>query len=170
METLDRGTGGEAGTGLIERSQAGFEAGAREVDPEVRLLVTYLGEDPSAFDDPVAALKNALLFLFTEDGIPCLYYGTEQGFSGGNDPANREDLWLSGYDTQHPLFVWIKRLTALRKGYRALMVGEQRVLYSSDRTGDADEDAGIFAFERGEPSADYAIVVFNTHPSKDTVR
>ena len=51
--------GGEAGTGLIERSQAGFEAGAREVDPEVRLLVTYLGEDPSAFDDPVAARSAA---------------------------------------------------------------------------------------------------------------
>src|SRR5205807_1234563 len=42
--------------------------------------------------DKLAVLKNALVFLMTEDGIPCIYYGTEQGFSGGNDPANREDL------------------------------------------------------------------------------
>ncbi|HEV3190692.1 MAG TPA: alpha-amylase family glycosyl hydrolase, partial [Polyangiaceae bacterium] len=36
----------------------------------------------------VAALRNALTLLYTEDGIPNLYYGTEQEFSGGNDPAN----------------------------------------------------------------------------------
>ena len=39
------------------------------------------------FDKPsLPALHNALAFLFTEDGIPCIYYGTEQEFSGGNDP------------------------------------------------------------------------------------
>ena len=31
------------------------------------------------------------------DGIPIVYYGLEQGFSGGSDPANREALWPSGY-------------------------------------------------------------------------
>lgn len=29
----------------------------------------------------------------TSDGIPTIYYGTEQKLSGGRDPANREDLW-----------------------------------------------------------------------------
>ena len=39
------------------------------------------------FDKPSpAALQNALAFLLTEDGIPCIYYGTEQEFDGGNDP------------------------------------------------------------------------------------
>ncbi|KYF66806.1 alpha-amylase [Sorangium cellulosum] len=127
----------------------------------------YDGAGVSPFKaDPEAALRNALLFLFTEDGIPCLYYGTEQGFRGGNDPANREPLWISGYDTQHPLFRWVKRLTALRRGYRALTVGEQTVRWSTDRTGGSDEDAGIFAFERGEAGGDYALVVLNTHPKK----
>ncbi|AUX37041.1 MULTISPECIES: alpha-amylase family glycosyl hydrolase [Sorangium] len=146
--------------------------------PPVKTLVNFIdnhdvprflydGPGVSPFKaDPEAALRNALLFLFTEDGIPCLYYGTEQGFSGGGDPANREDLWASGYDTQHPLFQWVKRLTALRRGYRALTVGEQRVRWSTERTSDEDEDAGIFAFERGEPDGDYALVVLNTHPAK----
>ncbi|WP_437295643.1 alpha-amylase family glycosyl hydrolase [Sorangium sp. So ce426] len=129
----------------------------------------HVGPGASPFKaDPEAALKNALLFLFTEEGIPCLYYGTEQGFSGGDDPANREDLWESGYDTEHPLFRWIQRLTALRRGYQALTVGEQRVRWSTERTGEGDEDAGIFAFERGEPDGDYALVVLNTHPRKQS--
>ncbi|MEX2275929.1 MAG: BMP family ABC transporter substrate-binding protein [Actinomycetota bacterium] len=47
--------GGQSGTGLIEASQAGFEAGAREVDSDVGILVAYVGEDPTAFADPGAA-------------------------------------------------------------------------------------------------------------------
>ncbi len=39
-----------------------------------------------------AKLKNAYVFMFTEQGVPCVYYGDEQGFQGGNDPTNREDL------------------------------------------------------------------------------
>ncbi len=38
-------------------------------------------------------LHLALTFLLTTDGIPSLYYGVEQEFAGGNDPANRETLW-----------------------------------------------------------------------------
>ncbi len=33
---------------------------------------------------------NAAAFPFVTDGIPYVYYGQEQGFSGGNDPENRE--------------------------------------------------------------------------------
>ncbi len=36
-------------------------------------------------------LENAYVFMFTEQGVPCVYYGDEQGFQGGNDPTNRED-------------------------------------------------------------------------------
>ena len=31
------------------------------------------------------------------DGIPIAYYGIEQDFHGGPDPANREALWPSSY-------------------------------------------------------------------------
>ena len=27
---------------------------------------------------------------FVQDGVPILYYGQEQGYQGGADPANRE--------------------------------------------------------------------------------
>ena len=38
-------------------------------------------------------LKQAVVFALTSRGIPFTYYGTEQYYGGGNDPANRESLW-----------------------------------------------------------------------------
>jgi glycosidase len=48
--------------------------------------------DPARFDDQ---LVLGLAGLFTLQGIPCLYYGTEQGLAGrgGSDQAVREALW-----------------------------------------------------------------------------
>ncbi|KAF9793255.1 alpha-amylase [Thelephora terrestris] len=43
------------------------------------------------------SLYNAMVFNFMSDGIPIVYYGQEQLFSGGTDPLNREPLWPSGY-------------------------------------------------------------------------
>nr|GAT52123.1 Not1-domain-containing protein [Mycena chlorophos] len=43
------------------------------------------------------SLYNAMAFTFMTDGIPIVYYGQEQGFSGNADPYNREPLWPSNY-------------------------------------------------------------------------
>ncbi|KAF2023956.1 glycoside hydrolase [Setomelanomma holmii] len=59
-------------------------------------------------------LKNALAFVILSRGIPIVYYGTEQGYSGGADPANREDLWRSSFSTSTDLYQAIKKLTAAR--------------------------------------------------------
>ncbi|KIK65915.1 glycoside hydrolase family 13 protein [Collybiopsis luxurians FD-317 M1] len=61
-------------------------------------------------------VKNVMTWPFINDGIPILYYGQEQGYQGGNDPANREALWLSNYETEDkPLLTHIKALNAARK-------------------------------------------------------
>ncbi|KAJ3875382.1 GH13 alpha-amylase precursor [Lentinula edodes] len=61
-------------------------------------------------------VKNAMTWPFINDGIPILYYGQEQGYQGGNDPANREALWLSGFNTENkPLVTHVKTLNAARK-------------------------------------------------------
>ncbi|MFO0760179.1 MAG: alpha-amylase family glycosyl hydrolase [Byssovorax sp.] len=116
-----------------------------------------------------AQLRNAQLLVMTEDGIPCVYYGTEQGFAGGNDPANREDLWPTNFDQSNSHFVYTQKLIALRKKYSALRKGDQKVVWATSHTGD-EGDAGIFAYERGggdAPNA-YALVVFNTSPNHDS--
>ena len=70
-------------------------------------------------DDSMAVinLKNALLFLFTFNNIPILYYGTEQLFNGCTDPENREVLWTSEFDKTNTMYVYIKLLNQVRKKY-----------------------------------------------------
>ncbi|KAF8311135.1 alpha-amylase [Clavulina sp. PMI_390] len=48
--------------------------------------------------DPMT-LANALVYTFMTEGIPIVYYGTEQAFTGSADPYNREPLWPSAYNT-----------------------------------------------------------------------
>jgi alpha-amylase len=109
--------------------------------------------------DDDAALRLALVYLFTEDGVPCLYYGTEQGFAGGNDPANREPLWWSDYRTDGALFQHTAALTRLRTTYPALRRGDFSIKWASERT--TGEDAYIFSFQRTYEESS-ALVVMNT--------
>jgi glycosidase len=119
------------------------------------------------FQGSTAGLHNALTFVFTAQGIPCIYYGTEQEFDGGNDPSNREDLWPTGFSTETSTFKHIQKLSKIRQGSEALRKGAVVVVWSTDRTGD-EEDAGIFAFERtgGDAGNDYALVVLNSSKTK----
>jgi alpha-amylase len=110
--------------------------------------------------DPEAALSSALVYLYTSVGIPILYYGTEQGFDGGNDPANREPLWWSGFDTSGELFQHVQRLIALRQAHPALTHGEIEFV-------GVDEDgAGLLAFERDD-GAELLLVAINTSDTDD---
>nr|AOR81607.1 alpha-amylase [Phaffia rhodozyma] len=62
-----------------------------------------------------ALLGNAYTYPFITDGVPIVYYGQEQGFSGGADPANREPMWTSSYATDGIGYALFKKLTAARK-------------------------------------------------------
>ena len=115
------------------------------------------------------ALRNAFVLLMTEEGIPCLYYGDELDFAGGNDPANREVLWNTGFPTNGETFTQFAKLARLRAKYPALRRGDTNVVFSTQHTGE-EADAGIIAYERagGDAAAEYALVVINTnarHPS-----
>ncbi len=67
-------------------------------------------------------LTVALQFLYTSRGIPCLYYGTEQAFSGdGNNNDDREDMFAGkwepdpasvgdNFNETHPLFQQVAKL------------------------------------------------------------
>jgi len=59
------------------------------------------------------SLYNAMAFNFMSDGIPIVYYGQEQGFSGSGDPFNREPLWASGY-AKTPAYNFIATLNQFR--------------------------------------------------------
>jgi glycosidase len=138
--------------------------------PPYKALVNFIdNHDVPRFlfasNGDVNALRNALTLLFTEEGIPDLYYGTEQDFSGGNDPGNREVLWTSGMPTDGDTFAHIANLASIRKAYVALRRGDTNVVWSSSHVAQ-EPDAGIFAFERAGGDAGngpYALVVLNTN-------
>ncbi|HJL19227.1 MAG TPA: alpha-amylase family glycosyl hydrolase [Sandaracinaceae bacterium LLY-WYZ-13_1] len=101
-------------------------------------------------DDPLAA-QIAMTVVFTVDGIPAVYYGTEQGLDGRFHHASREPLWEAGFDRSHPTFRHIARLAALRRDSAALRRGSLTVRYASESGGadeDPAEDAGMLAYER----------------------
>ena len=116
-------------------------------DPAARdQLVTFLDNHdlPRFLSVPGATsarLKVALVFLYTARGIPCLYYGTEQGFDGARDPWDREDMFAGrfewgpslgdNFNMTHPLFQFVAQLNNFRRLYPALQSGVQSNLWSS---------------------------------------
>jgi glycosidase len=135
--------------------------------PPQQLLVSFLDNHDVArfmFDKPDATyLRQALAYLYTWDGIPCMYYGTEQGFSGGVDPANREDMFAGNpalgyppFDTSNDTFKLAQGLIKLRKDHVALRRGTVSPIWSTTVAG-ARRDAGVFAFERA--TTDETVVV-----------
>jgi alpha-amylase len=60
------------------------------------------------------AVKSMTAFSMFMEGIPIFYYGTEQGFHGGDDPDNREPLWTS-MNTDHEIYKFTSTLVHARK-------------------------------------------------------
>jgi glycosidase len=133
-------------------------------------------ERPQASDDEV--LKRVLLaqaMLFTLRGVPVVYYGDEQGFTGvGGDQDARQDMMTSrtpsyladrrigvgsnppNFDLNHPIARAITQLSALRRAHAALRSGRQLVRNYSD-------SPGLFAVSRLDPATGREIAIaFNT--------
>ncbi|QKX63894.1 uncharacterized protein TRUGW13939_11066 [Talaromyces rugulosus] len=77
-------------------------------------------------------LKNALAYVILARGIPIVYYGTEQSYAGGNDPANREDLWRSNFNTDSSMYKAISLLSAARADAGGLADDDHVHLYIAD--------------------------------------
>lgn len=84
---------------------------------------TLLGNFVDNHDNPrfasltsdASLIKNAIAYSIFSDGIPIVYYGLEQGFTGTADPANRQALWPSGFNTNADLYKYIRKLNSARK-------------------------------------------------------
>jgi len=107
-------------------------------------IATELPHEPSR--------RLAQLLQFTLPGAPNLYYGSEVGMTGGDDPEMRAPMRWDLVRDDNPTLQWTKQLIALRKRHRALRVGDFRSLVT-DR---------LFAFERHTDRAlDTVVVVAN---------
>lgn len=68
-------------------------------------------------------LKLAELFMFTFIGAPMLYYGTEIGMTGGDDPDCRKGMIWDENKWDKDLLNFIKQLIKIRKEHEALTKG-----------------------------------------------
>lgn len=105
------------------------------------------------------ARELAQVLQFTLPGSPNLYYGSELGMSGGDDPEMRAPMrWdLVNDDNKH--LNWIKKLIELRNQNPALRYGEFSIIHSDQ----------LLAFVRyTEKVSETLIVVIN--PNKTEVK
>jgi len=100
--------------------------------------------DAHRFDKQVTL---GLACLYALPGIPCLYYGTEQGLYGrGSDPAVREALWgAPGFDQGNVFYRETQRLAKVRAEQSALRYGR---FYFRPVSGDG-QTFGISPFQQG---------------------
>ncbi|GAB4195299.1 MAG: hypothetical protein Tsb002_27690 [Wenzhouxiangellaceae bacterium] len=120
-------------------------------------------------------LAHALM-MFSR-GVPVIYYGDEQGFTGhGGDQAARQDMFPSrvdsyndnhligsdtttavdNFDSSHPLYQAIAAMARVYHAETGLRRGAQQVVL-------AEQQAGLFAFTRG---ADYLVLVNTSDSSR----
>lgn len=133
---------------------------------------------------PESQVMLGLALLFTLQGIPCVYYGTEQGLTGTVDDAGnpaldanesvREALWGGGgrtgsaFDEGHPLYAAVKSLAELRAAEAPLRYGR---LYFREVSGNGRDfglargAGGVLAYSRVLNDRE-VLVVANTDASR----
>ena len=96
--------------------------------------------------------RLAQVLQFTLPGSPNLYYGSEVGMTGGDDPEMRGPMRWDRVEQGHPELAWTKQLVQLRKAHRALRVGDYRPVTAQK----------LLAFERHTDRAlDTVVVITN---------
>ncbi len=84
--------------------------------------LNYMGMFVNNHDNPrflnsstcVSCFQNAIMFTLFFPGIPIVYYGDEQLYTGGGDPYCREDLW-SHMDPAGGIYQKVAKMVAARK-------------------------------------------------------
>jgi glycosidase len=100
-------------------------------------------------------MATAFTILFTNKGIPLIYYGDEVGMPGAGDPDNRRMMQWSGYSAGQTLLLGkVKKLTAIRKAHKALWYGTRTTLSVNNDTWAykmvADTDTVYVVVNRGD--------------------
>jgi basic membrane protein A len=93
--------GGQQGTGLIEKFEAGYEAGAKAVNPDMTILVEYIGDDTTAFNDPVKG--EALSTAMYDAGAEVIYHASGASGAGLFNAAVEANKLAIGVDSDQYL-------------------------------------------------------------------
>ena len=113
-------------------------------------LLTLAGENK-------ALALQTLTFMFVQTGSPCIYYGTEMGMTGGEDPDCRKPMDWQKKGT--PFWYEVQKLIAFRNNHAATL-GNGTISLSVTST-------GLIKVKR--IGAEKITALFNTSPDKIAV-
>ncbi len=125
--------------------QLGFIRGAYKL-PAYNILWNLLDSHDTprflhACKKNVSKLKLAALIQMTYTGIPVVYYGTEVGMTGGNDPECRKGMVWDDKKQNKELLSYYKKLISIRKKYTSLTYGDIQTIQ-------IDNDNKVYAYKR----------------------
>jgi basic membrane protein A and related proteins len=92
--------GGQTGP-LIGKFQAGYEAGVASVDPSIKVLVEYIGDNTQAFVNPTAG--NTLSTKMYNEGADIVYHAAGLSGAGLFQAAAAQQKWAIGVDSDQYL-------------------------------------------------------------------
>jgi glycosidase len=78
--------------------------------------------------DDLNAVKLAVVFQMTFQGMPCIYYGDEVGMTGGGDPDNRRCFDWNQKNWNHDLFQFYRQIIEFRKNNQAIKYGSYEII------------------------------------------
>jgi basic membrane protein A and related proteins len=143
--------GGQTGP-LIEKFQAGFEAGVAHVDDGIEVLVQYIGDDVTAFNDAVKG--EALSTGMYDDGACIIYHAAGASGAGLFTAAVAADQLAIGVDSDQYLLVSAEQqphiLTSMLKRV------DTAVHDAIQQSGDGSLEAGGQVFGMAEGGVDYS--------------
>ena len=143
--------GGQTGP-LIEKFEAGYVAGAQDVNPDIEVLVEYIGDDTTAFNNATAG--EALSTQMYDDGAEIIYHAA--GVSGGGlfNAAVKADKLAIGVDSDQYLTASAEQqpliLTSMLKRV------DTAVYDAITQTADGNFTIGFQVFGMAEDGVDYS--------------
>ncbi|KAI9836232.1 MAG: hypothetical protein M1819_001569 [Sarea resinae] len=116
-----------------------------------------------SYTPDISLAKNVIAFTILSEGIPIIYQGQEQHFSGAYNPVNREAVWTAGYNSSGPLYSFIALLNGVRN--QAIHMAQNYTIYQSLQI---YEDDYTLALRRGFNGTQTILVLSNLGTSGDS--
>ena len=149
--------GGQAGTGLIERFEAGFAAGVKEVAPDTEILVEYIGDSTKAFNDPTKG--EALSAKMYDQGADIIYHASGASGAGLFKASVEANKLAIGVDSD-------QSLTASPEQQKLILTSMLKRVDTAvhdviQAVADDNFTSGFQVFGLAEDGVDYAVNEFN---------
>ena len=152
--------GGQEGTGLIEKFEAGYAAGAQEVDPNIEVLVEYIGDSTAAFVDPTKG--EALSAKMFDGGADIIYHAAGDSGSGLFKAAVEKEGLAIGVDSDQSLTASPEQrkliLTSMLKRV------DTAVYEAIQQVADDNFQKGYQTFDLAKDGVGYAVNKYNDNP------